>query len=523
MRWNLDPVEATHQGLTEYDGRYGNYTVEDVTAHIAALRSVSGTLEAVEAEDLEAEIDRTALLGDVRVATNRLKIERPHEKNPEFWITHVLEGLYLLLVRTDRPKEDRAKAARSRLEDLPRFLREGQETLNGCPRVFVETALQISDAATELVRSVASSLGPEKDPEYDQVVMSAQNAIDEFVAFIGGDLLDNAGESEFAIGEDAFNFRLHYEHALRNTAPEIYRYGLHLIEEVEAEISEIAREMGYQGAWADLVSGLREDHPDADGLVAAYQDEMVRAYEFVSDNGIVIVPPGALNVIETPSFLRPVAPFAGYQAPGAFTDDRTGTFMVSVPGSGVDPSLRDKMLRDHCFYDLASIALHEGYPGHHLQILTAQAQPRIVRKIVGTPLTVEGWALYCEDMMGEEGFYRTSEERLFQKIQLLWRAVRVVLDVALHTRGMSFEEAIDLLVDRAGIDRTNAEAEVRRYCANPAYQLCYAVGRREINALRASYESAMGADFSLHKFHTTLLSYGGLPVSLARWGMGLDD
>src|SRR5438034_1053719 len=135
---------------------------------------------------------------------------------------------------------------------------------------------------------------------------------------------------------------------------------------------------------------------------------------------------------------------------------------------------------------IASAALHEGYPGHHLHIVHAQQRPSDTRKNVWTPLTVEGWALYCEDMMGEEGFYRSEEERFFQRVHLLWRAVRILMDVGLHTRGMTFSQAVDYMVSHLHMDRTHAEAEVRRYCAEPAYQLCYAVGRRELLRLRRS-------------------------------------
>src|SRR6185436_16244861 len=159
-----------------------------------------------------------------------------------------------------------------------------------------------------------------------------------------------------------------------------------------------------------------------------------------------------------------------------------------------------------------------------LQFLTALAQSRPVRRVVNTPLTVEGWALYCEEMMGEEGFY-DAEERFFQRVHLLWRALRIVLDVGLHTRGMTFDEAVQMLVDRVHFDRHNAEAEVRRYCASPAYQLCYAVGRREFRKLRDACRSARGNgnDNFLRQFHDAALKYGGLPVSLIRWGMGLGE
>jgi uncharacterized protein (DUF885 family) len=115
------------------------------------------------------------------------------------------------------------------------------------------------------------------------------------------------------------------------------------------------------------------------------------------------------------------------------------------------------------------------------------------------------------------------EEKFFQRVHLLWRALRIVLDVGLHTRGMTVDEAVRLLVDRVHFDRHNAEAEVRRYCANPAYQLCYAVGRRELQKLRHAYFAARGPGLSLRPFHDAVLRYGGLPVSLIRWGLGLGD
>jgi uncharacterized protein (DUF885 family) len=166
---------------------------------------------------------------------------------------------------------------------------------------------------------------------------------------------------------------------------------------------------------------------------------------------------------------------------------------------------------------------HEAYPGHHLQLVTAQGLGSEVRRHLWTPIMVEGWALYCEQLMGETGYYRTPEQRLFQLVNLLWRAIRIVLDVGLHTRGMTPHEAVDYMVEHLPIERRSAEAEVRRYCAWPTYQLCYAIGRRELLRLRDAYREAAGADFDPRRFHDTLLGYGGLPVSLARRGMDLAE
>jgi uncharacterized protein (DUF885 family) len=196
---------------------------------------------------------------------------------------------------------------------------------------------------------------------------------------------------------------------------------------------------------------------------------------------------------------------------------------VTVPDERLPAEQQERILRDHCRYELAATALHEGYPGHHLQLAMAKDLDSDVRKNLWTPLTVEGWALYCEDMMAEQGFYETEEEMFFQRVHLLWRAERILLDVGLHTRGMTPEQAVDQMVRDLHIERSNAETEVRRYCAWPAYQVCYAVGRRELLRLRDDFRAARGKSFNLRMFHDAVLPYGGLPVTLIRWGLGLGE
>src|SRR4029077_19558424 len=256
-------------------------------------------------------------------------------------------------------------------------------------------------------------------------------------------------------------------------------------------------------------------------LVSIYAQAMERARQFVEAKGLVPIPDASLEVAVTPDFLRPLIPFAAYDSPGTYSPDRTGWFYVTPPDPGLSAAQQARMLRDHCRWEVSATAIHEGYPGHHLQIAYAQAQASPIRKLIATPLTQEGWALYCEELMAEQGFYDTEEERFFQRIHLLWRTMRVLLDVGLHTRGMTYQQGVDQLVDAVDVDRTNAEAEVRRYCAWPAYQICYAVGRRELLALREDFKQAQGAEYTVRRFHDAVLPYGGLPISLIRWGLGL--
>jgi len=524
VRWSLDPVAATQAGVTTHDHRYGRYSSAALAPHLAALRALAAALEEAETEALDEEIDRTALLNEIRVTLRRFERERAQAKNPGFWLAHLLGGLHFLMQSRDRSAAVRAAAILGRLEDVPAFLDDARAALTEPVRLFAETALRVAEGGIELVREVAATVAGESPALAPRLRAAGDAGVAALTSFQGdlGRWLDTGSDS-FAMGEDDFDYRLHFEHALRDTAPELWRYGHHLQQEIEADLAVRARRLQDGGDWHAVVDRLRADHPTAATLVQSYAREMARARDFVAARGLAPILDAPLDVVPTPAFMRPLIPFAAYDSPGPYSIDRTGWFYVTVPDPRLAAGQQERVLRDHCRFELPATALHEGYPGHHLQLVHAQQQPSHVRKYVWTPLTVEGWALYCEEMMGDEGFYSSEEEIFFQRVHLLWRAVRIILDVGLHTRAMTFEHAVDQLVEVAHLDRANAEAEVRRYCAEPVYPLCYAVGRRELLRLRDDYRTARGTDFTLPGFHKSILQYGGLPVALMRWGMNLNE
>ena len=241
---------------------------------------------------------------------------------------------------------------------------------------------------------------------------------------------------------------------------------------------------------------------------------MEASRHFTISRDLMPVPDTTLDVVPTPDFLRPLIPLAAYQGPGAFDPVQRGLFMITLPENG-------DSWRSNCRAELPSTALHEGIPGHHLQMSIGNTLPSVPRRVLSTPAAREGWALYCESLMAEMGFLDSPAERFFQAHNLLWRAVRVILDISLHTKGMAMEEAAGRLRDELGFDAAIAEAAAKRYCAYPTYQLCYAVRRRDILTLRAELRKARAEEFTLAGFHEELLQYGALPTALARWGMGL--
>src|SRR5437867_12204096 len=159
LRWHFDPVAATQAGVKAYDDRYGRYSPAALVPHLAALKSLAGALEETTADEREDEIDRTALLNEIRVTLRRFERERPQAKNPGFWLSHLLGGLHFLLGRRDRTPEERAVSLAGRLEDVPGLLDDARATLVEPVRVFVETALRINEGGLSLVREVGAGLG----------------------------------------------------------------------------------------------------------------------------------------------------------------------------------------------------------------------------------------------------------------------------------------------------------------------------------------------------------------------------
>src|SRR5260370_2969587 len=187
LRWHRDPVAATEGGVKAYDGRYGRFSPEALSPHLAALKAVASALEEAATDQLEDEIDRTALLNEIRVAVRRLERERPQAKNPGFWLSHLLSGLHVLLSRGDRSPEEKAVALTGRLEDVPRLLADARATLVEPVRVFVETALRVNEGGRVLVREVGAALAARTGAPAERRAAAADGARAALTAF-GADL-----------------------------------------------------------------------------------------------------------------------------------------------------------------------------------------------------------------------------------------------------------------------------------------------------------------------------------------------
>jgi uncharacterized protein (DUF885 family) len=316
---------------------------------------------------------------------------------------------------------------------------------------------------------------------------------------------------------------LRYEHVLKETPEQIAAAGRQMMEETAAAMAALAAEMGF-GDVQSAVAAVQADHPRADDIVEAYSRAVDEARRYVVEHDLVTLPEGEeLKVEATPSFLRPVLPFAAYEAPGPYETRQRGFYWVTPPREGMSSEKLDEALKSHPNASLPTVGVHEGYPGHHVQLTRANRAPTLARRLAGLPmggtLLVEGWAFYCEELMEREGFLSSPEVRLMRLNDQIWRACRVILDMELHLGTMSFAEAVDMLERTAHMGRYEAVLECRRYLEEPGQAMSYLIGKREVVNLARDY--ACQRTTSLKAFHDALLEWGSLSPSVIRWGMGL--
>jgi uncharacterized protein (DUF885 family) len=270
----------------------------------------------------------------------------------------------------------------ARLDGAPAFLEQARQTLDEPPAVFVETTLGMLGGGGQLIAETVSIFAAAAPGLGGQLKKTGEAALQALVAF-GAALRDDIEPSPdphaFAIGEEQFSRRLHHEHALGGAPPELWRYGLHLQEEVADEIATLARRLDSR-PWREVVDELRNDAPAPDQLLAAYRQEIDRANNFVLEYDLVSVPEAPIEVVPTPAFLASLVPFAAYQPPPIYLPDRTGRFYVTAPDPSLPPEVYAQQRRGHCVHGIPAMVAHEAHPGHHLQLVTAQGLESEVRR-----------------------------------------------------------------------------------------------------------------------------------------------
>jgi uncharacterized protein DUF885 len=501
--WHFDPAAATQAGVTAHDGRLGDFDPESIRQHAAAFRSIAAAVEDLEVEETADEIDRTALLDHLRVLLFRFEREHPYQRNPALWLEHLVLALEGLLAR--EPGDPAlAPAALDRLRAVPGFLAAARDTLRKPPLFLLETAQAELAACPGVLDEVALRFGA--DWERDGVdgagvLTEARGALEQLGTALRG-LAADADPHAAAIGEDEVDRRLHYEHASIHNAAEVWRGALRLAAEVESEVAAFAAAIDPARTWRELYQLLREESVVWSELSAAVFDALEQHRQQLEARGLSAHTPPLAVLPLSPAdlLLEPVACYrpAGLGAPAAL--------LLGDPERAAVPWLAARL----------------GVPGLHLHRSQRDALVGLVRRHITATSTPLGWSLYAQELLPELGLASEPEARLVERVLLLRDIHLAIADLGLHTRRLTPEEALAQLTAQVPVERDTALADVRRLACRPTSACAALLGRQELRRLRDDVRRARGAGFDLDDFHREVFGYGGLPVPLIRWGMGLD-
>lgn len=517
------PVAATDAGIHDYDHLMPDDSPEGLKARAVWLRDLEQRLVASVPWDelpIEPRVDYALLRSRISAMRADLEEIKVHQKSPALFLLRAFQGVHLLLSRQYAPLDERKEAVLARLMALPDYLEGAQANLKSAPPELLQIGLDLASQGPGFVDDVVRTLMRSFPGEGERLEHAGSRARTGFLRFrehLERQVTPDAAVS-FAIGERWMNYKLEREHLLPWSCAELEKIGREHVAHARIMLEEEASRLDPKRDWRQLIADGRERAPESNWLREMYVTELDRAKRFVQERRLVPLPASErLDVLETPGFLRFMTPYATYQPPAPFDADQTGLFYITPIDLRRAKDAQRLQLQGHCLPMLPIIALHEGYPGKHLQRCHANRASSRLRRLTSSDLFYEGWALYCEDLMWEQGFYTSDPlSRLFQLRVLLWRACRVVLDCALQSGRMSFEEGVDYLVEEAMLDRESAVSEVRRYILTPTQPLSYLVGKLQIVELRDEAKRQLGERFDLHAFHGALLASGTLPPALVR-------
>ncbi|MFX1254039.1 MAG: DUF885 domain-containing protein [Promethearchaeota archaeon] len=429
-----------------------------------------------------------------------------------------VQGIIFIVFQRKGPTIQVAETIIARLNQLERYLNEFQSRFDGSPipKVWQDLALMQTQSTPQFLDFLISIFSNTPDipealqNELVQTIEQVKLIIQTHIEWIQSLAVDE-GEFAWALGAEKFDKLL----SLRNLPWDretILKKGYELLKSLNNRAKQVAKEIDPTKTYEEVVEDLKMNHPPTFEMVLEHtRSEANRANEFVKMHDIATIPEDdKLVIVETPPYLVPVIPFAAYTNPPYFDRKQPGIYIVT-------PTKDEEDLKRHFYTDISNTMVHEAYPGHHLDFACNNAFLSYIQTFGTAPETVEGWAHYCEEMMLQQGFHEDPKkaELVILKDQI-WRAVRIIVDIELHCKQRTMEDAIKMLIEEAQMDLKPAQAEVLRYTTAPAYQLSYLIGKLLIDDLQQEVKEQMGEKFSLKFFHDTILQSGGAPYYLLK-------
>jgi uncharacterized protein (DUF885 family) len=516
----LSPVNATQAGYHEHNGvpldvLLDDYSTSGIDKQRVFYEGFQNRVNALNSSSLDKEqqADLEIIKNNLNLALLELSTIQSYKHNPTIYVELAGNALFLPYMLNYAPKDRRYQDIIQRLERLPVLFEQAKANLTDAPEVWNRVAREENDGNVGLIDKTLRAEVPEaRKQAYDAAAGPAINTLKDFNSFLANDLSKKT--SDWRLGKEKYARKFDYVLATGKTPEE-------LLAEAEADLKSTREELEKLAAPKtpkQVLDEIAKQHATADTYISAAKEDLAQASAFVREKGWLTLPSRSnLEVIETPEFMRGIYAVGGFN-PAPPLQPELGAFywITPIPKTWSKERIESK-LREYNYYGMQHLTIHEAMPGHYVQLEYANdVQPksrRLLRNLFGNGPYIEGWAVYTQRLMTDEGYASSNPGmRLTWLKQWLRVLANTILDVRLQTMGMTDEQALDLMINQTYQEKEEATAKLQRAQLSSCQLPTYFAGLKGWLAVRDHYQQQTGTAFSLRDFHERALKESAVPL-----------
>ena len=526
------PVFATQQGNHDHDDRMDDLSPEARRDDEATAKKWLAELAKIDPKSLSrnGQIDREIWMHSLEYGLWSAVNDNRFTFDPRVYGEYLSDSVFLLFTQSTLPRERNVQNAAKRIGEIPKVIAAARASLSNPPQILTEVAIKRNQGAIAFYEKEVYALAGET-PGSEPLATpcrAAVKALKDYQTFLEKELLTRSA-GEWRLGKEKFGKKLDLELDAGLGADEVLAIA-------EAEADRVEREMYYvaKQLWAKLFPGkpvppddaagrrqsiqlvmgeLGKDHGKPEDLVTDARKTVDRIKAFIKAKNILTLPdPDTCKVVEMPEFQRGFS--LAYLNPAPPLDPKADSlYAVAPPPADWTADRVETLLREYNAAMLQVLTIHEAYPGHYVQLAYSNRCPSLVRKVLWSGSFAEGWAVYTEQMMLDQGYGDGDLSLRLHQLKFYLRAViNAILDHKMHCQGMTDEAAKELLMGRGFQTEAEAVGKIARAKQSSTQLSTYFVGRTAFYRLRQNVQRARGDTFDLGKFHEEVLSHGTLPV-----------
>ncbi len=511
----FSPVSATGAGYHEHNGVRLDDQIDDMSPRGLENQRRFYTeyrdrLDTAAAASLSAEDrpDYDVIRNQIALTLLELNTIQSHHHNPTVYVELIGQALFGPYVLEYAPKPQRYRSIIARLRRIGPLLDQAKANLTDSPAVWTRVAQEENDGNIALIgTTLRKDCPPALKAAYDGAAPEALEALRKFNAWLKSDLAQHT--AEWRLGKDRYAQKFKYALATGVTPEQLLADAESQLATVRARMAEIAKPDTVEAA----LNKIAQKHATPETYFDAAKKDLEETTAFVRDHKLLSLPARAnLSVIPTPEFMRGIYGVGGF-SPAPALEPQLGAFYWITPIPTSWPAERiESKLREYNTYGLKILTVHEAVPGHYVQAEYAndvQPKPRrLVRAIFGNTPYVEGWAVYATQMMIDNGYYKDDPGmQLTWGKQLLRVIANTIIDIRMHTMGMTEQQALDLMINKTYQEREEATAKIQRAQLSSCQLPTYFAGWRGWLGVREQNASMPLADF-----HERALKQGAVPL-----------